>query len=138
MFINKRRCHCQKSQEEVCSILRGSAYGGNFQIQDNHFSLKCSKRNHRGGIMLFRVSGQIIPGESGVDVTLQYDGTTEKLIVIGSLVYGLIYFFIHLLSRNFGKAASGILPIAMGLLMALFSSAEGTEIIDLLEHKLTR
>ena len=88
--------------------------------------------------MLFRVSGQIIPGESGVDVTLQYDGTTEKLIVIGSLVYGFIYFFIHLLSRNFGKAASGILPIAMGLLMALFSSAEGTEIIDLLEHKLTR
>ncbi len=142
MFTYKRRIQTNKTYEDVCEVLQSSSYCGDFKIENDHFSLRCSKRNQRGQIMLYRVSGQLIRGESTVDVIFEIHGGIEVLIAIGIFACSLINFLYLFLTHEIHDVGNSVfaflIMIAFCFILCFFPLARGIEIIDLLEHKLTR
>ena len=139
MVIYKRSVRCQKSYEEACAILKSSAYGGEFKIENDYFSLLCSKRTFRGQLMFQRASGRLTSSDNRVEATFEIHGGIELLIAIAMTGCGMFLFLFNLLFKGFDQALFPFLTsVGMGLLIACVPLCRGIEIIDLLEHKLTR
>ena len=137
MVIYKRTINCSKSYEEICAILKSAAYHGECQIDNNNFSLLCSKRTFQGRLMLQRVSGHVVSKEQGSDVIFEVHGGIELIIAIAIGGFGIIGFIFGLLFAGFGKATFGLLTsVGMGLLIACIPLCRGIEMVDLLEYKL--
>ena len=138
MTIYQRRILTGKTYEEVCGIIRESAYFETCRIEGDAFSMKYPRRNQRGQIMLTPVKGEIACGEDGTSVTLKLQAGWEMLLGIAISSLGFLGMLLKLVFPALGWWVGSVLTTGFGALITVFSWLRGIEIIDLLEHKLTR
>jgi hypothetical protein len=138
MVIYRRKIQTQKSQEDVLQIMQSSAHHGNCKITASSFSIKCSKRNQKGQMMFVPVKGQVVGSDGATEVTLELHAGVEVMIGLAILAIELITMLLQFIFPIAGKTAySGIL-VGFGAVISIFYGFRGIEVIDLLEHKLTR
>lgn len=138
MKILKRSVLTRSSAEEAARILKTCANDpAGFRFTDSLYSMDCTTR--RTGEFLSRacVTGRVYgdPGAAAVDIEIHGDPAFsfgEALLLLGfiALLYSLVFsragWFLYL-----GLMVIGLFPMAQTL-------CRGTELLDIIEHKLTR
>ena len=138
MVIYRRQVHCLKPHADVHKIIQSSAHSAHCRIEKDSFSIRCTKRSTRGQMMLIPVKGRLIRHDAGTEVSLELCPGMDTLIGFAEIALGLILMLLHFLRPEAGRLAYGVMTIGMGLVITAFSWLRGIEMIDLLEHKLTR
>lgn len=138
MKILTRHVLTSKSIDEVTQILRSSVYfGSKAKIDKSAFSMYCARRHTGRCLWLIPVRGNIEEREDKVEVTLEihadingFVGGVIVLLGVIELICGLVFF------PNRWIPYLG--TILLGLIVAGESFWKGFQLLDLLEHKLTR
>lgn len=141
MRLFRRSVIVQKSHEDVCNIIRSSAYYGQCSFEGDTFSMQCVKRHTNGHLLAFPVKGTIRSTSDGVHVDLEMQMSVGVYIGAAFGVLGLLAMLIDLLRCLAGYQTvwyAGAMNIVFGLIIAGFFAGRSLEILDLLEHKLTR
>ena len=138
MKILTRHVVVTKTAEEVSQILKSSAYYvPKPKFEQSCFSMHCAKRHHNGGKSLILVKGTVSEFEDKVRVKLEihadlvfYYGIAMLLLGIIGIIYGIIAYS--------GNWLVGFGIVLIGLLLCAQPMSRGSELLDLLEHILTR
>lgn len=138
MVVYRRNVLTNKDYEAVCQIIQSSAYYDSCRIENNTFSIMRARRGTKGQLVFTPVTGTLIDCDGGTRVTLELGAGVVFLVGIAVFLLGLIAVLAKLLFPAFGSWAGSIPTVGVGALIAVFSWLRGMEIIDLLEHKLTR
>lgn len=138
MIVFSRRVRTKKSYEEVCRIIRESAYSGQCRMDGDSFSIQCPRRTRNGQVVFIPVSGRLTMCDDGILVTLELRVGLGMVIGLVLFIVGLIRLMLGFLLPALGRWGEGVLTMGMGALIAFFFWLRQIETIDLLEHKLTR
>lgn len=140
MRLLKRDVITSRTVPEVIEILHSSACrSAKAVFEQSSFSMHCIKRVnlYRGVVVPIPVKGIILEGEEDTHICLEIHTTIAFYIscifVLAGLI-GSVYGFVSGSDNWF----SNTVEIAIGLLVLGFECMRGTEVLDLLEHKLTR
>lgn len=127
-----------KSIEETTQILKSCAYHfPKATFTESTFSMHCPKRRNGGVLSLIHIKGSFFKDKENTKVILKIHANLYFaigcLMIFGGLI-GLIYsLLLDVISWPFYLGA-----ILLGLLASGQFIGESSELLDLLEHKLTR
>lgn len=138
MIILKRQVVTEKTAEEVMRILKSSAYyfpEGVFE--KSSFSMHCSKHRNGSLIPLIPVSGTVLECEGVTEVLINIHANLNIFLgavaVSASIIGGICCLLSH--TNRWFPCLGAVL---LGLLFIGQALWEGSELLDLLEHKVTR
>lgn len=138
MKILTRQVIVSKTIQEANQILRSCAYYFPKAIfKESAFSMHCAKRHNGGYLSLTHIRGTVIECEDRTIVTLEIHANLYfflgcLIILLGIIT--LIYCFVS--STNRWIPCLGM--ILLGLFVCGQRLWEGSELLDLIEHKLKR
>lgn len=138
MRILKRDVLTSKSVAEVKVILMSSAYSREkAKFEENSFSIQCAKRHNGRYLWLVPVKGCVdeCNGKTRIAIEIHADINwfIGGVIALSGLV-GLLFSLAFSTNRWIPQLGT----ILLGLIIAGETWWKGFEVLDLLEHKLTR
>lgn len=138
MTILTRQVIIPKPIEEAILILKSCAYHfPKATFQEHAFSMHCAKRRNGGYLSLTRITGTVSEHEGSTMITLEVRANLYYLLgfmIILLGVAGLIYCLVSHTDRWIPCLGT----ILLGLLVGGYSFGTGSELLDLIEHKLIR
>lgn len=138
MIILKRRLKAPISGEEAIRILRSCAYPfPKATFEKTAFSIYCSKRHNGGYLSLANIRGVIAEDEGStvIELAVHADLYCFLGIIIAFLgIVGLIY----CLATYTDRWIPCVGMILLGFLVGSQALWTGSELLDIIEHKLMR
>lgn len=136
MIILKRQIRVSKSSEEAIRILKSCAYYFPKSVfEKSAFSIYCTKRHNGGYLSLTNIRGIITEDKDGtlIELAVHADLYFFLGLIIALLgIIGLIYCLVSCTNRWI--PCSGM--ILFGFLISSRSLWIGSELLDIIEHKL--
>ena len=138
MIILKRKLTVSKSCEEAIQILKSCAYYFPTAIFAKFkFSIYCARRHNGGYLSLTNIRGAII--EDGDRTTIEFEVQADIYFFLGIMITVLgIIGFIYCIACCINRWIPCIGMVLFGILLSLRSRWKGSEILDMIEHKLVR
>lgn len=138
MKVITRQGSVSKSVEEATRILKSSAYYLPKAIfEKSAFSMHCARRRNGGYLSPTHIRGHIFAGEESTEVILEIHANLSFYLGCAIILLGLIWLLYGFLwNRNIWIPCLG--TASLGLLISAQFLWEASEMLDLLEHKLTR
>lgn len=88
--------------------------------------------------MVVPVKGQVTGSDGATKVTLELHAGAEVLIGLSVLALGLVMMLLRFIFPAVGRMTYGVMTMGIGVVISFFYWLRGIEVIDLLEHKITR
>ena len=141
MKLLSRNVTVHKSCDEIREILRTCAHREQFEYSDGTFCVLCAKRNERGRFFIATVKGTVSQTADGAEVKLKLHGNVGVYLGAAFVLCGLaklLIFGIMSLLNIVQFEYGGLFDILFGIIVGGFIALREVELLDLVEHKLTR
>ena len=135
MKLLTRHLRTNKNGADILKLLGDVAYLGKLETQEDRFSFKYARRDHRGWKWLTPIRGKMMETENGAEVTLEVHADVGVYIGWVIMACGLVKFFVEALFLD-GNLWDGLMTLGFGALVAAFFTLRGFEILDILESRL--